>query len=266
MAKIRMLTLEEWFSAHQLTYAFRKYCHNPITIDVDVTRMVQASEEAGVRFSPTAAVLKAVGVVLRLRPSLNRMLFHTPFGQRIVEFDSIGINLPVQIENKGDPVLSAMVVKDPSGRSALDIHRDVREFAKSDLSDKPIARFLSAKKNTWYNRLLLRVLHFVIFSFPRFYTQKGAGAVAVSSLVNQDNPAMWVRGIAIGPNSFTVGVSGLKKTNDGRYILLLELDVNHSVLSGIEGMEVCNLFSRTLHLATFDKFYCSEGYDKESVA
>ena len=83
MAKIRMLTLEEWFSAHQLTYAFRKYCHNPITIDVDVTRMVQASEEAGVRFSPTAAVLKAVGVVLRLRPSLNRMLFHAPFGQRI---------------------------------------------------------------------------------------------------------------------------------------------------------------------------------------
>ena len=109
MVRVRKLSLSEWFTDYQLFYASKSLTHLPGTIDVDVTKLVAAAESSGHRFSPTAVLVKAVALLLRDKPHLNRMLFHTFFGKRIAEFDEIRVNLPVIIANNGKPVLSAMV-------------------------------------------------------------------------------------------------------------------------------------------------------------
>ena len=254
MSLVRRLTLEEWFTNHQLNYIFRKYCHNNVTVDVDVTRLVTFAEAKGLKFSPTAAVIKAVGLLALQRPKLNRGLFFTPWGHRIVEFDAIRVNLPVLVANNGDPVLSAMVIDSPDKKSTKEIHQEIRTFASGDLSDKPISRFVVKRKNHFINRLLLRMLHFVIFRFPRLHASKGGG-FSVSSLVNQDTSAMTVRGVAKAHTSLTFGVSGLKKSSEGKYTLLIGIGGNHSILSGVEGMDACSVLASILSDPELNEFY-----------
>ena len=254
MSLVRKLTLEEWFTNYQLNYAFGKYCHNNVTVDVDVTELVTFAESDGRRFSPTAAVIKAVGLLALRRPRLNRGLFFTPFGQRIVEFDTIRVNVPVLVANNGNPVLSAMVIESPQTKSVREIHQEIRTFSAGDLSDKPISRFVAGRGNNPLNRMLLRLLHFVIFRFPRLHAKKGGG-FSVSSLVNQDHPLMTVRGVAKSHTSLTLGVCGLKKDPAGKYTLLLGVGGNHSVLSGVEGMDSCAVISSILAEPDLTEFY-----------
>ena len=254
MSLVRKLTLEEWFTKHQLNYAFGKYCHNNVTVDVDVTRLVTFAQSDGKRFSPTAAVIKAVGLLALARPKLNRGLFFTPWGERIVEFDTIRVNIPVLVANEGNPVLSGMVIETPEKKSTREIHREIRSFAAGDLSDKPISRFIARRSNNLLNRTLLRILHFVLFRFPKLHASKG-GALSVSSLVNQDIPEMTVRGVAISHTSLTIAVSGLKKTPEGRYTMLLGIGGNHSVLSGVEGMDSCSVLASILSDPDLNQFY-----------
>ena len=75
MVRVRKLSLSEWFTDYQLFYASKSLTHLPGTIDVDVTKLVAAAESSGHRFSPTAVLVKAVALLLRDKPHLNRMLF-----------------------------------------------------------------------------------------------------------------------------------------------------------------------------------------------
>ena len=106
-----------------------------MTVDVDVTKLVKFAEEQGQRFSPTAAVVKAVGHLVVKRPRLNRGLFYTLFGPRIVEFETVRVNLPVMIANQGKPVLSGMVVEDPAEKTVDAIHQEIRNFSAGDVSN-----------------------------------------------------------------------------------------------------------------------------------
>ncbi|MED5465349.1 MAG: hypothetical protein VX699_11895 [Myxococcota bacterium] len=257
MSLVRKLSLEEWFTNHQLNYIARKYCHNNVTVDIDVTELVTFAESKGLKFSPTAAVVKAVGLLALQRPKLNRGLFFPPWGHRIVEFDSVRVNLPVLIANNGSPMLSAMVIDSPDKKSTTEIHQEIRTFVSGDVSDKPISRFVANRSNHFINRCLLRILHFVVFRFPRLHASKGGG-FSVSSLVNQDIPGMTVRGVAKGHTSLTFGVSGLKKSPEGNYTLLIGMGVNHSVLSGVEGMDACSALTAILSEPDLNQFYPEE--------
>lgn len=235
---IRKLTLSEWFVQYQLKFAFFKFCHNFYTLDLDITHLVEAAEKQGRRFSPTATTVKAIGLLFVKQPRLNRMMFYTPFGERILDASEVRVNIPVIIHNQGDPVLSATVIKTPEEKSISEIQKEIRDFAQSDLNNKPLGRFAHQKKNTWYHRLFLKTIFNLVYRCPSFYFRKGGGTVSVTSIIKGDTPKMWLRGSAVGFTILTFVINGLKKIN-GRYYLLLGVDLNHSLLSGDEFVKAC---------------------------
>lgn len=253
--KIRKASLAEWFLQYQLQKVYFKYCHNPFHLEVDVSHLVRAAESKGLRFSPTAAVVKAVGDLVLKHPKLNRIMFHSFWGLRIVELEEIRINLPVKIHNHGDPVLSAMVISSPQNKSVPEIHQEIRKFAQGDLSDKPIGRFVHSRSNHWFNRLFLKTLYSLVLGLPQIYLKKGGGALSVSSLMKRDTREMKLLGPAIGFTPLTFTVCGLKKNRDNSHTLLLGIDFNHSILEGDEFSEACASFSQILSSSETRSYY-----------
>ena len=254
MAKIRRLTLGEWFLNYQLSHSWFSYHHLPFHLDIDVTPLVERAESLGYRFSPTATVVKAAALLLKERPQLNRMLFHTLTGMRIAEFETIRVNMPVVIENNNDPVLSAMVFEGLLDKTVPEIHQEIRAFSQSDLSDKPIGRFVNSRGNHWWNRLFLRFIHFVAHRIPKAYATKGGG-ISVTSLMRRNVQGIVMRGTAIGQTALTFLVNNLQKTPEGRYILYVGVDNNHSVLEGDEYSEACSVFAQIIGEPDLDLFY-----------
>ena len=255
MGKIRRLSLEEWFLDYQLSSIWREYFHLGFHMDVDVTGLVTEAETKGVSFSPTAVMIRAIGLLAVQRPATNRVMLRTFFGTRIIELDTIGVNLPVMVDNKGDPFLSAMVIKRPHERSALDIQNEIREYATGDLSDKPIGRFVKTRKNTWYNRMALKLLHFMAYRVPSLYLKYEAGGFSASSVIRGDGEHLINRGQAFAHTALTFCLMGMTKTRDGRHIMLIGGGLNHSVMSGGEYQEASNVLSGILSNGKLEDFY-----------
>ena len=255
MGKIRKLTLEEWFLDYQLDSIWNEYCHLGFNLDIDVTKLVGEAEQRGVHFSPTAAMIRAIGLMAIEKPAANRVMLRTLFGPRMLELDTIGVNLPVMVENKGDPFLSGMVIKDPHKRGVPEIQNEIREYAQGDLSDKPIGRFIKTRKNTWYNRLALRVLHFMAYRVPSLYLKYEAGGFSASSVIRGDAEHLLNRGQAYAHTASTFCLIGMNKTPDGRDMMMVGGGLNHSVMSGGEFQEVCNVLSRILSQGDLEDFY-----------
>jgi len=257
MVRVRKLTLSEWFTDYQLFYASKSLTHLPGTIDVDVTKLVEAAEAGGHRFSPTAVLVKATALLLRDKPHLNRMLFHTFLGKRIAEFDEVRVNLPVIIANNGKPVLSAMVFDRVLEKTVPEIHQEIREFTKSDLTNLPITRFASTRGNYFWNRFVLRTIHMMVNRFPRLYATKGGG-ISVTSLIARNLPGAVLRGSPLGQTAFTFAVSSFHPQADGTYLLSVGIDYNHSVLGGDEASDACFHIAKLLSEPDLDAFYPSE--------
>ena len=49
-------------------------------MDIDVTNLVKAAAERGVHFSPTAAMIRAIGLLALEKPAANRVMLRTLFG------------------------------------------------------------------------------------------------------------------------------------------------------------------------------------------
>ena len=258
MVRVRKLTLSEWFTDYQLFYASKTLTHLPGTIDVDVTKLVQAAEASGHRFSPTAVLVKAVALLLRDKPHLNRMLFRTFFGKRIAEFDEIRVNLPVIIANGGRPVLSAMVFDRALEKTVPELHREIRDFTKTDLSKLPITRFVTTRGNYFWNRLLLRTIHMMVNRFPRLYATKGGG-ISVTSLIARNLPGAILRGSPLGQTAFTFAVSSFHPQADDRFLLSVGIDYNHSVLGGDEASDACFHIAKLLSEPDISAFYPPTG-------
>ena len=110
MGRIRKLTLEEWFLDYQLDSIWSEFFHLGFHLDIDVTRLVKEAEQRSVKLAPTAVLIRAIGLLAKEKPETNRVMLRTLFGPRILELDTVGVNLPVMVSNNGDPFLSAMVI------------------------------------------------------------------------------------------------------------------------------------------------------------
>ena len=173
------------------------------------------------------------------------MLFHTLTGMRIAEFEEIRVNMPVVIENNGKPVLSAMVFEGLLEKSVPQIHQEIRAFSQSDLSDKPIGRFVNSRGNHWWNRLFLRFIHFVAHRIPKAYATRGGG-ISVTSLMRRNYSGHRHAWYCHWSNCTDISVNNLQKTPDGRYILYVGVDNNHSVLEGDEYSEAVFIFAQII--------------------
>jgi hypothetical protein len=228
---VRKPTLQEWFLAHQLKKLGRDHFYVPFDLDADITRVEAAYKEKGKPTPYTAIVVKALAMAAARRPEINRMYLRTLFGPRVVEFDHISVNMPIILNPDGERHLGAVTVRDAHKLSIADIRAAIREAKTKKPEDMPVGRFVHGKKNTLFNRLRLRAIHFGVYNFPSMLAER-SGGLAVSSLISEAGEDCPTRPTAFGPTAFTACMSRVDRSVPGKTILTLGIGIDHSACRG----------------------------------
>ena len=243
---IRRQTLEEWFLSYQLKKLGKGHFHLPFSLDIDITNIENAYRSRDKKVPYTAIVVKGVALLAKKFPLVNRMLFPTFYGNRIVEFPYVNVNMPIIQHEGGVPHLSATVVPEADRLRVPDIQNHISDALKRPFSETRIGPLLLNRKNTFFRRLVLRLLHFTIYNFPGFYVSKKGGGISVSSLLNQHDPDFDFRPVAFGPTALTFCMTTVKHNADGRSILKVGVGWDHRCGGGNEYIEALKGLSQIM--------------------
>jgi hypothetical protein len=242
---VRRLSLEEWFLDYQLQSVSRDHFLLPFHLDVPLEPLTAPWTSRGLRAPVPAMVVKAVAVLARRRPEINRMLFRTPLGPRMLEFDGQHVNVPVLVPFEGKDYLSAVTVRDAADKSVEAIDAELSAARTRDVRGLLINRLFIDGKDTLWRRLQLRVLHFLAYRSPWSYARSGGGGLAVSSLYHRRKVGMVARGVAMGPNAWTVGI--MAASGEGaQAVLHLGVVFDHGVMHGDTFLAALGEFSTLL--------------------
>jgi hypothetical protein len=248
---VRRLTLEEWFTRHQLRAIARRHFHLPITLSADVTAAAAYYRARGERPPWTAWVVRAVGQLAAEHPHINRLLFDTPWGPRIVEPSYVAVNVPVILTHDGVPHLSATIVRDPAARTVDAVAAELRAARAKSLAEQPIGRMFIANRNTLLNRLRLRLIHWVVWHSPGLFLKHGGGGISVSSLMLHSEPELRIWAPSYGPTCLTVCITGVHESA-GVSTMQLGVGFDHLALSGERAAAAVVALSRLLAAAPVD--------------
>ena len=227
---VRRQTLSEWFLDHQLRSVEREHFHIPMHLEIDVSALEAHYTTHGERVPVTAVVVRALAIVAERYPHINRTVFRTPLGTRVVDFDHIDVNVPVMMEHEGQLILSAVVVTDANTKSVSEIRDEVRAARKREIQSLPIARLMVNNRNTPLNRTRLRLLHWAVWRLPWLYEHQRGGGLAVSSLVRGHTPGFSGTAVSRGPNAVTLGIWGLESGE--RTLLRVGVGFDHCAMDG----------------------------------
>jgi hypothetical protein len=227
---VRPPTLEEWFLAYQLDRVKRDHFHLTLDMEADVTTLARDHEEAGHRLPVTAVLVKAMAVLARENPVVNRMIFRTLLGMRVLEPDYVAVNVPVVLEAGTGEHLSGTVVKEPGGMTLEEIRGELVAARRRPIEDLPVGRLVYGLPNTWWRRLRLRLLHDAVQNLPALYERAGAGALAVSTIMGH-GPAGTL--VGFGPTALTLACCHQEEA-EGRTYLRLGFAWDHAALTGVQ--------------------------------
>jgi pyruvate/2-oxoglutarate dehydrogenase complex dihydrolipoamide acyltransferase (E2) component len=223
---IRKQTLEEWFICYQLKKMSKRHFHLPGTLDVDVSKIAEHYISRGQRPPYTAILIKAVALAAVKNPQLNRMIFSTFWGTRVVEFENYTVNLPILIEDAGKTYLSAITIKEANTSSINEIALQIKNAKSKKLSETKVTKFVVGNNNI-FKRTVLRLFHFVVFNFPKLYVSNGGGGLSVSSLQNLQDEYLDMRFNPYGPTAMTFGLTTVKKTENNQTIMKIGAGYDH---------------------------------------
>ena len=243
---IRKQTLNEWFTTYQLRSIGRQHFHLPVLQDVDVTSI--AAHYIGQSVPWTTVCIQVFSAAARAYSPLNRMVFHTPFGMRVVEPSYIALNIPVLLRGVDPEYLSATTLENADQKTIHQLHSEIRTAASRKPSDLPIGKLIIGKPNTFLNRLRLRVVHAIVYASPRAFLKYRAGALSFSSLFMFHRPGLSVRPVSYGPTGVTLCGMSVVQTPEGKSILKLGVGVDHYALSGAEGARALSEIARQFEL------------------
>lgn len=239
---VRHPTLEEWFLAYQLDRVKRDHFHLTLDMEADVTRLVQDHADAGARLPVTAVLVKAMALLAREQPEVNRVVFRTLLGMRILEPSYVAVNVPVVLADGTGEHLSGTVVQEPGGMALAEIRDELRAARMRPIADLRIGRLVYGQPNTWWRRLRLRLLHDALQGLPSVYERAGAGALAVTTTMGRA-PAGTL--VGFGPTALTLGCCHQEEA-EGRSLLRLGLAWDHAALSGVQATRAGQRLSEIL--------------------
>lgn len=141
-------------SAWTMTHSLQPKFYVTMIGEADATSLseIRVRSKAAIGEAPsyTAFVIKAGAVTLKRNPVANRAILGPPFFKKLCEFKSTDISVAVEKNLPAQPGAPyAPTVANTLGKSAMEITKELREFAACDESND--ARF----------RLYMRILKYV---------------------------------------------------------------------------------------------------------
>ncbi len=245
--EIRKPSLEEWFLQHQMRYLGKHHFYVDLSITVDFTRIREAFREKHNRPAPLMPmIVRALGVLIRRRPHVNRLVFQTLLGTRMVEPAYVAVNLPILMRVGNRRLVSAISIRDPDKKSLREIRTEITQAKRRDPKLLPISRILLANQNTWFSRAQLRLIHFLAYRFPRLYLSKGGGGISMSSFQYAGDQEFRLIGHPHGPTAFSLGVSPVV-TEGGTARATFGVGWDHLSMPGHDAIEALAELSKILH-------------------
>ena len=188
--------------------------------------------------------MQVFSAATRAYPPMNRMVFKTLFGVRVLEPTYVALNIPVLLRNVQPDYLSATTIENADLKTMAQLHEEIRLAAHRKPHELPVGKFVIGKPNTFLNRMRLRIIHALVYSSPAAFLKHKAGAVSFSSLLLLNRPGLVVRPVSYGPTGITLCVMSVEVTPDKRSILKIGVGIDHYALSGIEGARALAEISR----------------------
>ncbi|MEE2903565.1 MAG: 2-oxo acid dehydrogenase subunit E2 [Myxococcota bacterium] len=243
---IRKPTLSEWFLAYQLRSIQRNHVFNPIYLEVDISALETRYREANKEPRYTSILIKAMALVAKQHPIINRVWFSRFWGDRLLSLPYINVNFPHYIEEDGRQYLIASVVPAADEKTVDEISDIIKKSCQKSLKETIIAKHFRKNKNTFLMRLYLRIIHFLAYSFPGLYLRKGGGGLSVSSLLNHAEEGFRCTPFAWGPTAMTVSSCSVTDESDGRRVMRIGLSWDHLTGEGNEMVKSVKTLSKIL--------------------
>ncbi|MCF8059904.1 MAG: hypothetical protein K9K67_11445 [Bacteriovoracaceae bacterium] len=249
---IRRPSLDEWFLIYQLKKIKQQF-HIPIYVDVDVTRLANHYQELGVPAPYTLLLIKAASLLIHEEPLVNKAVFHTFYGLRVVEFPYNSVNVPITMIRENKKVVSATKVIDAYNLTNLEIRKELKKATKKSLDELPINKIIHTKKNNIFNRSKLKLIHFLMMNFPILYLRNQAGGISVSSIPHQYDPDSPIQGMSFGMTGVTLFSSSMKKEEEKTY-LRLGIGFDHMICHGDVAMKASTTLCHILSAKSSEHF------------
>ena len=228
---VRKPSLEEWAFIHLHRRIWREGFFVPGTLEVDVSAILPRFAGA----PPwTAIVAKAIALMASAHPVVNRMVFATLFGLRIVEFPRVGVSLPMLLTSGGGTRAKIETLFDAQGLSLAEIRAAVSRLRHKPEGRHNLLRFCATHRNRFWNRWLVRLLVFLYFNFPSLLVKGGGAGLGLSSLVSHGEPGFDLRGAGLSPCGLSFTLGALVRQPDGRVLLPIGVCYNHLACRGDE--------------------------------
>lgn len=240
---LRKLNLSEWFLRYQLLKMRQQRFYLPSELNIDITEFHRAYQSQGIKPPTTALLVKASALLFKEIPESHSILFDTLFGPRILQFSEAIINVPIILKAGTKNILSLVTIKNAATKSLNEIRVEIADAVNKPIDKYPIVHFVNSRKNNFFNRLLLRALHFIAYRLPYFYMKRGGGGFSVSSLLNYDETDLDSRPYAYGFTTYTICSQSVVQIGD-RYILKLAIGWDHGTEQGNQLAVTLRAFSR----------------------
>ena len=222
-------------------------------VEIDVTRLrstLRAARREGRTWDFHAAIVAAVARSLARFPQFNAMRW----GQKIVLFDGVDVNLPVETYHGDEAVVGSLVIRRAERRTITDLSREIADYKTQSFEtlaqEIPGAGFVA---------VLLGLPRFLrLFVLRRFSSspqrvREMFGTTMVTSVAQGSDLPGWATPHTFGPRavSFALGSVVTKpRFVDGqvvpRSILHLSVMLNHDLVDGIPAARFLRDLARQL--------------------
>jgi pyruvate/2-oxoglutarate dehydrogenase complex dihydrolipoamide acyltransferase (E2) component len=214
----------------------KNYVYGLYAIDVtDARRCIHDFKaRTGGDFSFTAFLVGCIALAVDENKSVQALRQ----GKRLVIFDDVDVNIPVEHDLAGEKVMSSHIVRAANRKTAHQIHDEIRAVqhepisAAAPLASLPRWTRLATRLPGFIRRLILRRMLANPFSIRQL-----GGTINLTTIGMAATGGGW--GIAIGEMSLNVVVGGIEHTPKviegqivAREILSLTLSFDHDVIDG----------------------------------
>ncbi|PCJ46866.1 MAG: hypothetical protein COA99_01975 [Moraxellaceae bacterium] len=248
---IRKLSLAEWFLTYQLKYVDRNYSHIAGMAEVDLSRILDHFGGDPLKVPLTSILIKACSIWQRENPVINRQMFKTLLGPRLYSCESNSVNIPALLKADGDPYLSVLCIKNADQKTISSIKDEIANYSTTDPKTLPIGSRLIGKPNNIINRWRLRIIHFVVNTFPTIQNKLQIGTISLSSLLTSNQEGTDVTLMGKGPGAVSLTICGFDSKTK---MMTIGISWDHATAQGYEINLAVQNFCRILQGDKHDVF------------
>ncbi len=221
------------------------------TFHYDVTDLynrIKDLKKEGCSIGLVSCLVKATSLSIEKFPRMNNRIFHTLFGKKEVQYDSINCGLAAtRVDPKGEEVIIPIILRCSNKLSIQEIHKQIKD--NKTLPVESLESYEWLQKSRRLPRFLIPFVHYLFRSYPKF-SAKNSSTFAISSIMEKDSSLVSSHSPANQTTFFPISLKDQAVVHNGevkpRKILAVTFCVDHFLVDGMDVQRCGNLLKKYL--------------------